>query len=109
MTVDRRRGYWNRARETMSPAARERYQAHLSLAMNPHRELVVLGGDDTRFKRGLDLGGVTAHLAAKHRWIEALADDDHVARMRVHGLHAEPGRLDELITEIAMGRSIVEG
>jgi hypothetical protein len=89
--------------------ARERYQSHLSLAMSPHRELVVLGGDETRFKRGLDLGGVTAHLAAKHRWIEALADDDHVARMRVHGLHREPGRLDELITEIAMGRSIVEG
>jgi hypothetical protein len=89
--------------------ARERYQAHLSLAMSPDRELVVLSGDDTRFKRGLDLGGVTAHLAAKHRWIEALADDDHVARMRVHGLHREPGRLDELITEIAMGRSIVEG
>jgi hypothetical protein len=51
--------------------ARERYQAHLSLATSPHRELVVLGGDETRFKRGLDLGGVTAHLADKHRWIEA--------------------------------------
>ncbi len=89
--------------------ARERYQAHLSLAMSPERELVVLGGDETRFKRGLDLGGVTAHLASKHRWIEALPDDDHVARMRVHGLHREPGRLDELISEIAMGRSIVEG
>ncbi len=89
--------------------ARERYQAHLSLATAPHRELVVLGGDETRFKRGLDLGGVTAHLATKHRWIEALADDDHIARMRVYGLHREPGRLDELISEIAMGRSIVEG
>jgi len=89
--------------------ARERYQSHLSLAISPQRELVVLGGDETRFKRGLDLGGVTAHLAAKHRWIEALADDDHVARMRVHGLHREPGRLDELITEIGMGRSIIEG
>jgi hypothetical protein len=89
--------------------ARERYQAHLSLALSSHRELVVLGGDETRFKRGLDLGGVTAHLAAKHRWIEALADDDHVARMRVYGLHREPGRLDELITEIGMGRSIIEG
>jgi len=88
---------------------RERYQAHLSLATSPHRELVLLGGDDTRFKRGLDLGGLTAHLAAKHRWIEALADDDQVARMRVHGLHRESVRLDELITEIAMGRSIVEG
>jgi len=89
--------------------ARERYHSHLSLATAPERELVVLGGDETRFKRGLDLGGVTAHLASKHRWIEALADDDHVARMRVHGLHREPGRLDELITEIGMGRSIVEG
>jgi hypothetical protein len=89
--------------------ARERYQAHLSLTTSPNRELVVLGGDETRFKRGLDLGGLTAHLASKHRWIDALPDDDHVARMRVHGLHREPGRLDELITEIAMGRSIVEG
>jgi hypothetical protein len=41
--------------------------------------------------------------------VEALADDDRVARMRVRGLYREPGRLDELITEIAMGRSIVEG
>ena len=62
-----------------------------------------------RIQRSLDLGGMTAHLAAKHAWVDALADDDHVARMRVHGLHSDPGRLDELITEIAMGRSIVEG
>jgi hypothetical protein len=65
--------------------ARERYQAHLSLTISPKRELVVLGGDETRFKRGSTSAAVTAHLAAKHRWIEALADDDHVARMRVTG------------------------
>jgi hypothetical protein len=89
--------------------ARERYEAQISLATRAGSELVVLGGDDTRTKRGLDLGGMTAHLAAKHAWVEALPDDDHVARMRVHRLHEEPGRFDELITEIALGRSIVEG
>jgi len=89
--------------------ARERYEAQLSLATIPGRDLVVLGGDDTRTKRGLDLGGMTAHLASKHEWVEALPDDDHVARMRVRGLHDDTGRFDELITEIAMGRSIVEG
>lgn len=89
--------------------ARERYEAQISLATVPGRELVVLGGDDTRTRRGLDLGSMTAHLATKHEWVEALPDDDHVARMRVRGLVDEPGRFDELITEIAMGRSIVEG
>jgi hypothetical protein len=89
--------------------ARERYEAQLSLASRPGEELIVLGGDDSRARRGLDLGSMTEHLATKHDWIEALPDDDHVARMRVRGLHDEPGRFDELITEIAMGRSIVEG
>ncbi len=89
--------------------ARERYDAQISLATRPAKDLVVLGGDDTRVKRGLDLGGMTAHLASKHAWVEALPDDDHVARMHVRRLHDESGRFDELITEIAMGRSIVEG
>jgi len=87
--------------------ARERYEAPLSLAYRPDGELMVLGGEESRARRGLDLGGMTAHLAAKHEWIEALPDDDHVARLRVRGLDAE--HLDEVIAEIAMGRSIVEG
>ena len=88
--------------------ARERYEAELSLATRPERSLVVLGTDDGRTKRSLDLAGLAAHLSTKHAWVEPLADDDHVARLLVHGLHGS-GRLDELITEIAMGRSIVEG
>jgi hypothetical protein len=73
--------------------ARERYEVQLSLAYREGEEMVVLGGDEGRSRRGLDLGGMVSHLVAKHEWIEALPDDDHVARIRV----------------IAMGRSIVEG
>jgi len=89
--------------------ARERYDAELSLATAPGRDLVVWSADDSRTKRSLDLGGLAAHLANKHAWVEALSDDDHVARVRVQGLHSRADRLDDLIREIAMGRSIVEG
>jgi hypothetical protein len=89
--------------------ARERYDAQLSLACRPGGELLVLGGDESRAKRGLDLGGMAAHLASKHDWIRSLPDEDHVARMLVRGLPDAPGRLEEVIAEIAMGRSIVEG
>jgi hypothetical protein len=43
-----------------------------------------------------------------HDWIEVLSDEDHVARMRVRELASRPERLDEVIGEIAMGRSIFE-
>ena len=89
--------------------ARERYEAQLSLAYRDGGELLVLGGDDSRTKRGLDLGSMAEHLASKHEWIGALRDDDHVARVRVQDLLTVPGRLDEVVSEIAMGRSIVEG
>jgi hypothetical protein len=89
--------------------ARERYGAQLSLASREGADLLVLGGDDSRTRRGLDLGGMAAHLASKHEWITALPDDDFVARLHVSDLHSVPGRLDEVISEIAMGRSIVEG
>jgi hypothetical protein len=89
--------------------ARERYDAQLSLAYRREGELLVLGGDESRAKRGLDLAGMAAHLAAKHEWIRALPDADRVARMLVRGLASDPARLDEVIAEIAMGRSIVEG
>jgi hypothetical protein len=69
----------------------------------------VLGGDESPGHRGLDLGAMTAHLSAKLEWIDALADDDHVARMRVRDLWRTEGRMDEVVAEIAMGRSIVEG
>jgi hypothetical protein len=92
-----------------SRIARERYGAQLSLSYGPDAELMVIAGDEARAKRGLDLGSMTEHLATKHEWIESLADDDHVARMLVRGLHSVPERLDEVVAEIAMGRSIVEG
>jgi hypothetical protein len=89
--------------------ARERYEAQLSLAYREGSELLVLGGDDSRTKRGLDLGSMAEHLASKHEWITAMRDDDHVARVLVADLQTVPGRLDEVVSEIAMGRSIVEG
>jgi hypothetical protein len=47
-------------------------------------------------------------MAQKLDWVESLPDDDHVARFRVSGLDSHPERLDEVIGEIAMGRSILE-
>jgi hypothetical protein len=88
---------------------RERYDAQLSLAYHPGSELLVLGGDESRVRRSLDLAGMAAHLASKHDWIRAMPDGDHVARMLVRGLAADPNRLEEVIAEVAMGRSIVEG
>jgi hypothetical protein len=89
--------------------ARERYEAQLSLAYREGEEMIALGGDEARSRRGLDLGGMASHLVAKHEWIEALPDDDYVARVRVIGLWRHSDRLDEVVAEIAMGRSIVEG
>jgi hypothetical protein len=89
--------------------ARERYGAPLSLASVPGEELVVLAGDELSGRRSLDLGSLVDHLAAKLEWVEALPDDDHVARFRVRDLASHPERLDEVIGEIAMGRSILEG
>jgi len=89
--------------------ARERYEAQLSLAYREGEEMIALGGDEGRSRRGLDLGGMASHLVAKHEWIEALPDDDFVARVRVIGLWRHSDRLDEVVAEIAMGRSIVEG
>ena len=89
--------------------ARERYEAQLSLAYRPGGELLILGADESRARRELDLSGMAAHLASKHEWIRALPDGDHVARMLVRGLTGDPARLEEVIAEVAMGRSIVEG
>jgi hypothetical protein len=90
--------------------ARERFAADLSVAQLEGTDLLLLGGEEGRGgRRGLDLGGMIDHLATKHDWIERLPDDDHVARMRVRDLARRPERLEEVVGEIAMGRSILEG
>jgi hypothetical protein len=89
--------------------ARERYGSQLSLAFTEGEEVLVLGGDESSARRNLDLMSMAAHLATKHDWIEAPQSDDYVARVRVHDLAAHSDRLDDVIGEIAMGRSILEG
>ncbi len=89
--------------------ARERFGAQVSLTHRDGEDLVLLGCDDQRGRGGLDLGAMVNHLASKHAWITGLRDDDYVARMRIRGLETHPERLDELVAEIAMGRSILEG
>ena len=92
-----------------SRVARERYAAELSLSFVEGEELMVFGGDEGRTKRNLDMLSMASHLAGKHEWIEKLPSDDFVARVRIHGFAAHPDRLDEVISQIAMGRSILEG
>jgi organic radical activating enzyme len=85
--------------------ARERYGAQLSVGYTEGSELVVLTGDEGVGRRSLDLGRLVTHLASVHEWIEALSDEDHVARLRVRAPVA-PGNLDDVIAEIAMGRVV---
>jgi hypothetical protein len=88
--------------------ARERFGAQLSVAHHEGSELIVVTGEEGVGRHGFDLGRLVSHLASEHEWVEALSDEDHVARMRVRDLAARPERLDEVIAEIAMGRSIFE-
>lgn len=89
--------------------ARERYGAALSLAYGEGDETIVLAADDAPGRRALDVLGMAEHLAGKHAWIDALPDADHVARIRLRDLATRPERLEEVLAEIAMGRSILEG
>ncbi len=89
--------------------ARERYGSQLSLAFAEGEEVVVLGGDESASGRNLDLLSMASHVATKHDWIEASPSEDYVARVRVRDLATNPERLNDLIGEIAMGRSILEG
>ena len=92
-----------------SRVARERFAAQLSLAHPVGGELVMLGADDVRGRRELDLGAMVSHLAAKHEWVEELRDEDHAARLKVRDMGPRPERLDEIVSDIAMGRSVLEG
>jgi hypothetical protein len=89
--------------------ARERYKAELSLGFTEGDEVIVLGGDDALARRNLDLLAMASHLVSKHDWIEALSATDYVARIRIPDFAANPDRLDDVIGEVAMGRSILEG
>ncbi|MBW2289599.1 MAG: hypothetical protein JRG90_17485 [Deltaproteobacteria bacterium] len=88
---------------------RERYDAQISVARFEGGDLVVLGADDSRSKHGINLSSMLDHLASKHDWVQPLPGEDHVARLRIRDLVEHPERFDELISEIAMGRSILEG
>ena len=88
--------------------ARERYEASLSLAYRPGGELVIFAADEPGGKRSFDLTALADHVAQKLDWAEQLTDADHVARLRIRELATHPERLDEVIGEIAMGRSILE-
>jgi len=92
--------------------ARERYDAQLSLARHEnggHLQLAGESGSQPRLGRVLDLGAMAEHLAVKFDWVELLAGADHIARVRVRDAGERPERIDEIVAEIAMGRSVLEG
>jgi hypothetical protein len=89
--------------------ARERYGVVLSFARMENDDVFILGADDVTGKRAVDVGGMVEHLAEKFGWIDALPDEDHVARLRARGAQTNPDRAEELIAEIGMGRTILEG
>ena len=87
---------------------RERYGASLSLAYRTGTEHVVFGGDELVGRRSLDLGGLVDHICNKLEGVEQLPDTDHVARVRIRDWSSHPDRLDDIVAEIAMGRSLLE-
>jgi hypothetical protein len=88
--------------------ARERYAATLSLANVIGDETFIFGGDEINGKRSLDYLAVAEHLANKLEWVALRPDADHVSRFQVRDLERYPERLEEIIGEIAMGRSLLE-
>ena len=91
-----------------SRVARERYTATLSLARTEGEEVFVFAGDETSGKRALDYMAISEHLVEKLEWVESRADADHVSRFSIRDLERNPDRLEEVIGEIAMGRSLLE-
>ncbi|MBK7947484.1 MAG: hypothetical protein IPK00_01755 [Deltaproteobacteria bacterium] len=88
--------------------ARERYAATLSLTRRAGEEVFTFAGDEVTGRRALDYQAVAHHLVEKLEWVEGRPDADHVARFRVCDLARRPERLEEVIAEIAMGRSQLE-
>ncbi len=91
-----------------SRIARERYDASLSLARVAGEEVFVFAGDETTGKRSLDYMAIAEHLSNKLDWVDERPDADHVSRFRVRDLARHPERLEEIVAEIAMGRSLLE-
>jgi hypothetical protein len=87
---------------------RERFSAALSLARTAGSETFVIGAEENG-GRVLDVAGMVDHLGEKLEWVEALPGGDHVARFRIRDLERNPGRLDEVVAEIGMSRSILDG
>ena len=88
--------------------ARERYGASLSLAHYIGEETFIFGGDEINSKRAFDYLAVADHLVNKLEWVDARPDADHVSRFQVRELERHPERMEEVIAEIAMGRSLLE-
>jgi hypothetical protein len=91
-----------------SRVARERYNATISLARTTGTEAFVFAGDETTGKRSLDYMAIADHLVEKLEWVEARPDADHVSRFVIRDVERSPERLEEVVTEIAMGRSLLE-
>jgi len=88
--------------------ARERYAASLSLTRRKGEDSFTFSGDEVTGRRALDYQAVAHHLVNKLEWVEARPEADHVARFRIRDLARHPDRLEEVIAEIAMGRSQLE-
>ena len=88
--------------------ARERYGAQISMVGREGEGLFLVTGDDQSNRRALDYSGLAQHLGDKLAWTSALDSQDHVARFLIEGLKENPDRLQEVISEIAMGRSVLE-
>jgi hypothetical protein len=88
---------------------RERYEVPISLVREEGSELLVLGSDDAAGRRAIDVGAMAEHLSQKFDWIDSHSDVDHVARLHLRDLSANPERLEEVVREIGLGRAILEG
>ncbi|MCP5043509.1 MAG: hypothetical protein GY944_20975 [bacterium] len=88
--------------------ARERYCASLSLVTREGGELVIVSAEEGSGRRTFDLGGLVDHLADKLEAVTALPDHDHVARFLLRDRAAHADRLDGVISEIVMGRTLLE-
>ena len=91
-----------------SRVLRERYDASLSLARTAGDDVFVFAGDETTGKRALDYMAIAEHLTNKLEWVEACPDADHVSRFRVRDVDRSQERFEEVVGEIAMGRSLLE-